>query len=204
MRTILLLVFLPACGLSYEPLSFPEAKPLGVRDGSGGQATSGTGGAASSVASSGGFGGAASSSMASSSVASSNASASSSNGGVACAHDPCAAGVGLDPTCDPCAAYVCGLAANCCTGAWDAGCLSLANQIHIDGTSCHGSCPGTSCSHSPCVGGAPLAGEHDNACSFVVYNVCRSAGGDMPECCAPDGAWTPACVTAAIGFGQVC
>lgn len=43
-----------------------------------------------------------------------------------CSHDPCAQGVPLDAECDPCVAQVCASAPACCTEAWDADCVQLA------------------------------------------------------------------------------
>jgi hypothetical protein len=53
-----------------------------------------------------------------------------------CDHDVCTEGGPLDPSCDPCAAAVCAVDDFCCTSAWDAICVSEAEQL------CGGVCSG--------------------------------------------------------------
>jgi hypothetical protein len=47
----------------------------------------------------------------------------------ACAHDVCAVGGVLEPTCDPCATQVCAADAYCCGTAWDTTCVSEVSSI---------------------------------------------------------------------------
>ncbi|HTJ85203.1 MAG TPA: hypothetical protein VL400_25980 [Polyangiaceae bacterium] len=49
--------------------------------------------------------------------------------GGACAHDPCATGAALDPTCDPCVILVCGFSSSCCDTTWDASCVIAAGAF---------------------------------------------------------------------------
>ena len=50
-------------------------------------------------------------------------------GGETCAHDLCAAGGALDASCDSCAATVCAADSFCCSGSWDATCVSEAQDL---------------------------------------------------------------------------
>ena len=53
-----------------------------------------------------------------------------------CAHDPCAMGVVLDPTCDPCVDAICKSDSYCCNQDWDDVCTGAVGQI------CGKQCPG--------------------------------------------------------------
>jgi hypothetical protein len=53
----------------------------------------------------------------------------------ACAHDVCATGKKLSPSCDPCAAAVCGWDPTCCDSTWDGACVETAALL------CGASCP---------------------------------------------------------------
>ena len=57
-----------------------------------------------------------------------------SSGGESCAHDVCAEGTALEPTCSSCAGTVCGEDAFCCTQTWDETCVQEAESLC--GTSC--------------------------------------------------------------------
>jgi hypothetical protein len=49
-------------------------------------------------------------------------------GSTTCAHDPCAAGAGLDPSCDPCVKALCDTDSFCCEMQWDEQCVTAATQ----------------------------------------------------------------------------
>jgi len=51
-----------------------------------------------------------------------------------CAHEVCADGAALDPTCSSCAGTVCGEDAFCCTQSWDESCVGEAKSLC--GTTC--------------------------------------------------------------------
>ncbi len=103
-----------------------------------------------------------------------------------CAHDICAQGDKLDPTCDPCVQKVCAADSYCCNNKWDASCtqkvVSLCNKKCAGVTpTCSGGqtwngsacvCPsGKSWNGSTCV--TPAACNHD---------VCESGGPLLSSC----------------------
>ncbi len=94
---------------------------------------------------------------------------------VDCAHDMCAAGAALDPTCDACAANVCAADAYCCQNEWDARCVETA--ANVCGLAC-------GCSHEICQTGGALEGT----CDPCVAQVCANDA----YCCA--NAWDDRCV----------
>ena len=47
----------------------------------------------------------------------------------ACAHAPCATGVALSATCDPCTTQLCAQDPYCCSTAWDATCVGEVGSI---------------------------------------------------------------------------
>lgn len=48
---------------------------------------------------------------------------------VTCAHPICSTGVKLDPTCDTCAATICGVDPYCCNNDWDSQCVGEVQSI---------------------------------------------------------------------------
>lgn len=52
-----------------------------------------------------------------------------------CAHDVCASGSALDPSCDPCVASICAADPYCCENHWSSICVNEVASI------CGGSCP---------------------------------------------------------------
>jgi hypothetical protein len=98
---------------------------------------------------------------------------------VRCEHDLCAPGAPLQPTCDACAATVCGQDPFCCTTEWDRSCVTQAEQL------CNLTCT-PACAHDRCENGAPLAAN----CDPCVAQICRQD----PYCC--ENSWDRQCVEA--------
>ncbi|HWM86355.1 MAG TPA: hypothetical protein VNO33_10970 [Kofleriaceae bacterium] len=96
-----------------------------------------------------------------------------------CAHDLCAQGEALEATCDPCAQTVCDADPFCCENAWDARCVTEADQL------CGLAC--AECTHDLCEAGGPLS----STCDPCVAAVCESDA----YCCGT--AWDDRCVEAA-------
>lgn len=119
----------------------------------------------------------------------------------ACIHDKCAAGVALDPTCDPCVAAVCEVIPSCCNGGgdWEVNCIAvLENKCGGQSVCDTDTAP---CAHDWCITGDPLVGGVDDACSIIVYDVCVNQ--EMPSCCTT--AWDQACVDiASVSLGWPC
>jgi hypothetical protein len=98
-----------------------------------------------------------------------------------CAHDLCASGAALDPTCDTCVADVCAADDFCCTVEWDSVCVGQAEDL------CGLDCGIAGCAHDLCEAGAAL----DPTCDPCVEAVCLNE----PGCCDSD--WGPSCVARA-------
>lgn len=119
----------------------------------------------------------------------------------ACAHDPCAGGGPLDPTCDPGVASVCVEDPDCCTDDWtmhDCG-YEYDHTDTLGNPSANGGKCGLfagDCKHSLCDVGGPLIGADGDACNLCVFLSCDA---EMPSCCT--AAWDADCVTLAQ---QVC
>ncbi|MFT3763953.1 MAG: MopE-related protein [Minicystis sp.] len=114
-----------------------------------------------------------------------------------CAHDICAAGAKLDPTCDPCVALICtpqlGMGVPddyCCDTVWDGLCVQRVR------TNCNSlKCPEgpMGCVHTLCSTGAPLTSGcdmKDPAPVDCVSKVCQA----HPACCSTG--WDASCVAA--------
>lgn len=95
-------------------------------------------------------------------------------GSGSCDHPVDEEGTALDPSCDDCAAEVCGFDEFCCTTEWDAVCVEEAAE----------SC-GTSDCHDECTEGAAMGAE----CGTCAGDVCDAD----PYCC--DTAWDATCVS---------
>jgi len=113
-------------------------------------------------------------------------------------HDLCAGGAPVDPSCDSCATSVCKAIPSCCTDAWTIACMAEARNI-CGGSKCDSDW--SACAHSPCIVGAPLVGDANDACNIAAYCVCNNQG--MPQCCTV--AWDQACADVAVkDCGFVC
>jgi hypothetical protein len=130
-------------------------------------------------------------------------------GFAACAHDACAVGDALEPTCSTCAADVCAFDPACCTVAWTATCVEESETLcgNTCSTCGNGSCePGETqtgcpqdctppCAHEVCDPGAAL----DQACNTCAGTVC----GADPFCCSVF--WDRICVQESESLcGEVC
>lgn len=105
----------------------------------------------------------------------------SGTGSGSCAHDACAAGEALDPTCDECALELCAIDPYCCVTAWDDVCVAEVAQY------CSNTCDGPGnegCSHSVCDIGDKL----DAGCSPCTTDLCQTD----PYCCQTT--WDQSCV----------
>ena len=126
------------------------------------------------------------------------AQADTTDGGTTCAHPLCSVGVGLDKTCDPCAALLCSEDPYCCGSAWDTTCVGEVTSI------CQKSCTapppqdagsGGTCSHGICSSGLPLV----VSCDPCATQVCAQD----PYCCGT--AWDGTCVNEVTSIcGQSC
>jgi hypothetical protein len=120
--------------------------------------------------------------------------------GSQCAHDPCAPGVALDRTCDPCVELLCADDAFCCNSEWDTSCINMLADYcpgkceggaggagpSSSGADTSTSSGGSTCAHDLCVEGEAL----DPTCDACADAVC--AADDY--CCST--AWDPTCIQA--------
>lgn len=111
-----------------------------------------------------------------------------------CAHPICATGTALQADCDPCTTTLCAADPYCCSGMWDATCVSEVQSIC--GLSCTAPPPrpdaGTStCAHPVCATGGPLA----SVCEPCATQLCAQD----PYCCSVS--WDATCVAE---VGSIC
>lgn len=112
----------------------------------------------------------------------------------ACAHAPCATGVALSATCDPCTTQLCAQDPYCCSTTWDATCVGEVTSIC--GQSCTAPPPppdagASTCAHPVCATGGALA----SGCEPCATQLCAQD----PYCCAVT--WDATCVSE---VGSIC
>ncbi len=106
--------------------------------------------------------------------------------GMSCGSSKCVTSpTPLAANCDPCVARICKTMPNCCTGSWNADCVTAVSTV------CDAVCQAGDCTQNPCVSSAqPIAKAcQDNLGADCVRKTCDA----MPSCCTT--AWTNACVT---------
>jgi hypothetical protein len=111
-----------------------------------------------------------------------------SSGSGSCAHDVCATGGALTPSCSACSSAVCNADSYCCNNTWDDQCVDEAE--YYCNTNCGSSGTGGTCSHDECVQGGVL----EMGCSSCVNTVC----GQDSYCC--DTQWDTQCVEQAVDW----
>lgn len=123
-----------------------------------------------------------------------------------CAHDPCATGDAMDgtaaplnPSCDPCVAFVCSQTESCCSVTWGPPCANAYSAYcgaGDGGTYSYCAHAGT-CVHDICVTGAPL----DILCNPCVTFICETSGDQ--GCCSAE--WIDLCVSyVTTACGVIC
>jgi hypothetical protein len=112
--------------------------------------------------------------------------------GCPCAHSECTQGAALINGCSSCVSEICAVDAFCCNplNSWDAQCVNEVSTI------C-GSWQCSSCAHTPCSQGGPLASNCDAGFGGCVGTIC----GLDPYCC--NTFWDAACVTEVATFCDI-